>query len=338
VGRRRRVAALAFLAALLAIGFRSWRTAPRTVDLLAGASLLNQTKGRGSGWWLDDGSYLWLEYPRGGVTSMGPVPMRVTPGREGVDVQPRLPPDTRIVGPWRHRPISPDGRYWVGPHGSWRWLGGSLDGKLRREWPSLAGTHLSVALWFPDSRRWLEVSFEPRWLRLRVFSLDSRRHTVQWRLAALAGPAQRGLRILGISPDERLICLGSRYDGTTDLVSLDLRTGRLRQAPLPLAWLEAADITLSFQGDRLAWHTHPTRSPWLAGLARALDLPEPLTFTLWTCRTDGSGLRRVGHWTVAQERLYVHWSAGLEWLPDGQRVSLWHEDALWVVPVPREEP
>lgn len=245
--------------------------------------------------------------------------------------------------------LAPDGRHvlWSVVAGGVQWWEvARTDGSPPRRWPAHGSRAVStvgpMAAWSLDSRRWIEIYV---WSGHR--GLLWMHDLAAPRASRQVEPPDNAFRrfpwdtcVLGTLPDGRILA-ASRYTlnrpAAVTLMALDLRrspvTMQVHVVDLPAGML-LDEVRLSPRSNRIALLASETgrRSTFkpleiLAGMMRL----ETSRQALYTCATDGSGLRCAGtHTAPVRER--VRW---LRWMPDGRSVSVTTAAGrTWAVPVP----
>jgi hypothetical protein len=85
----------------------------------------------------------------------------------------------------------------------------------------------------------------------------------------------------------------------------------------------AAEMLYSPQGDRIAWSLRSPHGTWT---------------TLWVCRVDGTGWRKILSVPDAADNTPASEVTGVRWLPSGKAISFLCRNTLWTVSVPGSAP
>jgi hypothetical protein len=191
--------------------------------------------------------------------------------------------------------LSPDGKWFLWTHRDQTpplWIAATLDGSQQRTWrASPVGVAPQYPVWFPDSRRWVELAedFHGSGYRFRLAIIHSLDAPGADRQVKITG-AVDGI-IVGMTAGERVLV--RRYYHVDEPVHqqfyeipLDRAIAAPRQYHVALpsprrTW----DLELS-SGDRLAWVRN--------GEGSFVDRD----FTLWVSDAAGEGMRALG--TVAE--------------------------------------
>jgi hypothetical protein len=339
--RWRALSQVSWVAVLLALtsiyGARAWRQ--QLSDLLRTARQVPGVKPGDWTQWLENGSLLALRYQETG----GYLALRIDPNTGRYVAQ-----TTRVSGyiwSWRHDygPVSPDGHFWLGyvPEMPEQRIAGDIqaggivwqqrlfaDATSRRGYPQRP-------VWLRDSRRWVEAIQYDLDLELLILDVRDEQRRQRLRLPELGRHATKALALVGATRDDRLVFATYKHNGRRDvLIEVDLRTGGVTARQPPRSTWAPFGLLLSPTDDHLAWHVMVPRPHWTHTLSRLLGLRERMQQTLCVMRRDGTAARPVGYWRHGL--MPSHWSPHVQWLPDGQHVSLWHQDTQRVIPVPRE--
>jgi hypothetical protein len=247
--------------------------------------------------------------------------------------------------------LSPDGRafLWCRSRRQEReWVVGTLDGAAR-----IVATEGGIpqrddeycrATWTRDGRRWIELA-----------DTDQNSPTLCVRGLGRGGARKRLTlpgyyitHLLGTTADSRDVVVTVERGPTSDIVALvPIDGGRpARFFPIrPPKGARVERMSLSPGGDRLAWvfrfrltrNCVPGYVPyWVAqwfpswGPPCGAAVMPPSRVSLFVSRLDGGGMRELDS---------VYSESGLPdllaptWTPDGKRLSFWHWDGLWIVPV-----
>src|SRR5262249_55625630 len=122
--------------------------------------------------------------------------------------------------------------------------------------------------------------------------------------------------------------------------------------PPPGARSDSTSLTISPQGDRVAWafetDSVPSWSSWLHKIFPSYRVTSHHVCELWVSRLDGNDMHEVGHLelnpqtsipqsSMAVARQLLTYALQdhpdqIRWLPDGKRLSFLYKDALYTVP------
>lgn len=200
----------------------------------------------------------------------------------------------------------------------------ALDGSRKVTWPVVMGSEMEI-LWLPDSRRWVEFRATLRGIRTRLHTLDGK----DTNGPALNGPCAWPL---GVTPNGSVINLEQMSPRPTlMLYPLHGSISSSQNATVPLpASARIVEAEPSPDGGHMAYLTASSLKAPLKSLLQSLfpsldRTPHPRQ-TLWIARADGSGLREVGVEDTAR-------IAGLQWTPDGKRLSFFADDILRLLPI-----
>ena len=209
---------------------------------------------------------------------------------------------------------------------------------LRQGWLPVPLVQNHEQVWLPDSRSWLELVQAGKTLALTVHPLSGPRNgatlALPWNAQAWPGCSVNRAGVLLTAayvdappPDYRLHC----WRITTASAKIETQPFTL---PMPGSVDEVGDAALSPQGDRVVFGVLRLAKPnpilkWLhlasADVSRQYH---EARYSLWMCRTDGSGLRELG--LLPESRIGF---SGLCWTPDGKAICFHIEDAIYTVPV-----
>lgn len=228
------------------------------------------------------------------------------------------PPETIS---WR---LSPDGKWLLAltqeEKNAYQFSAFALDGSRRITWPFPRENGRNI-LWMPDSRRWADFLL-PRMGAPQPVLCDL--NGKQLKTQPIKGPFTWPI---GITPDERVLTAEQWFN------QIDLYTYALSQKAVPVRkatvrfpkQMQIQEVEPSPTCDRIAYLTvSPAASPVQEVLQSALHRPRG-RFTLWISRADGSGLHEVG---VERDATV----AGVQWTPDGTRLSIFIGKELYTIP------
>jgi hypothetical protein len=188
-----------------------------------------------------------------------------------------------------------------------------------------AARSMIYALWFPDSRRWVEFDQTPdgRGAQPIIHSLD--------------GPDRRMATItdtfiwpIGTVPTSHV--LNARNQEHLELweydIEGDVKTPKRHPIGLPTS-ASVYEVEGSPDGTRVAYLVQENTGSFVARLLErilpARKDPSKNFMSVWVSRTDGTALHRIGFERASE-------AAGLQWSPDGKRLSLFLDDGFYVVP------
>ena len=217
------------------------------------------------------------------------------------------------------------------------WFAGRLDGSRLLVRPRPINEEQTTVAWEPGNKRWVEAegsfSTPDDQTHLIVYSLDTPQEqdlTTNWQsLNSTLSFAPNGDGLLFSLGGGAAPVMLDRFHlgpGVTFLSSTNYAlhaTYANGCAPAPAA-------------DRVAWLLYSAHSPpRRSGIEKAMSFLDGAktryTRSVWVSRMDGGGLRQI----VPDADLgSPGWSMGnIQWTPDGRRLCLSYDNALWTVPV-----
>ncbi|MCW3101037.1 MAG: hypothetical protein JWL77_6655 [Chthonomonadaceae bacterium] len=220
---------------------------------------------------------------------------------------------------------SPDGKWQLFEHTGFPYCA-AVEMSTHRvvKWKAAARS-MTYVLWFPDSRRWVEFDQTPdgRGAQPIIHSLDGpdRRmtpitDTFIWPIGTV--PASH---VLNARNQEHLELWEYDIEG-------DVKTPKRHPIGLPTS-ASVYEVEGSPDGTRVAYLVQENTRSYVARLLErilpARRDPSKNLMSVWVSRTDGSALHRIGFERASE-------AAGLQWSPDGKRLSLFLDEGFYVVP------
>ncbi|HLK57386.1 MAG TPA: hypothetical protein VKU00_12525 [Chthonomonadaceae bacterium] len=236
--------------------------------------------------------------------------------------------------------LSPDGKWllWHSHAVPPMWIAATVDGAGERKWPDTGELLSNQMQWLHDSRRWLTLyqSYQRKRYRFIGAVIHSLEDAVADQPIRL-GDVPDGM-VLGITEVGDLLIARYPYGERApqvDFSACGMHPGvavtRDYTVPLPTP-LAVHGLALSPQGDRMAWLLGDMDNRLVAGAIVGL----------WVSDLKGRDMREVDCVPVIEqategERTHFDLPAELRWLPDGAHLSFLYRNALWVVPIEREQ-
>lgn len=234
----------------------------------------------------------------------------------------------------------------------------TVDGARREQWPSDGG--MTEPFWCMDGKHWMQFFFggtgasDVHWTKAQVHNLDAPHSSETF---GSFPPSLKGLDVLAAPSADRIVARtrdavkflppkprnGTKHaDGSVSFSMREIVTNRavqtlsvwsLRQ-PTPLhEWTvklpgKVQEVSVSPDGERAAWLLMPT-------MPKTHPRGPVAYASLWVSGLDGTGLHKVGDFTVTRRaaRKGIGFPSQVLWVPGGKRLSFVYRDSLWTVPV-----
>jgi len=294
-----------------------------------------QDPGRPSSWpyfWLSDQEILFFRSDERG-NKQG-TRLNVKTGLETM-TKLRLPADSRA------RCLSPDKQWLLWDSESRPAVAAAVDGSREVTWHH---PRLYNPLWTPDSRRWIDMTWKNAGPSAAIGSLNTAQvqflplpgtRNVPWNqrnVPHLWGFTKTGQAFTSVRPGvvnrEQSLKVKVYKIGSKGTTPQQLTV----HAPPDT---DIGSFVVSPHGDKIAWVTSTLRQPnpvltRLNQMFPFFRVPPVMAHRLWVSSLDGGNPRLLYQYRAAWRDVYPRMP---QWTPNGKKLSLIHDNALWVVSV-----